>query len=83
MGDHVPLHEKVRRRRSQWSVSMRGPRGGKAVGVSGGLYGMAFIGALVYYLQHAATFWAGVLGFFKAIFWPAVLIYKVLELLKM
>ena len=53
------------------------------MGVSGGLYGMAFIGALLYYLQHAATFWAGVLGFFKALFWPAVLIYKVLELLKM
>jgi hypothetical protein len=53
------------------------------VGVSGGLYGVAFIGALVYYLQHAATFWVGVLGFFKALFWPAVLMYKVLELLKM
>ena len=83
MGDHVPLHDKVRRRRSRRGVSIHDPRGGKAVGVSGGLYGMAFIGALVYYLQHAATFWAGVLGFFKAIFWPAVLIYKVLELLKM
>jgi hypothetical protein len=52
-------------------------------GVSGGVYGMAFIGALVYFIQHAATFWAGVLGVVKAIFWPAVLIYKVLELLKM
>jgi hypothetical protein len=62
---------------------MHDVQGGKAVGVSGGLYGMAFIGALVYYLQHAATFWVGVVGFFKALFWPAVLIYKVLELLKM
>jgi len=34
-------------------------------GFLGGIYGMAFIGAAVYYLQHAATFWAGVLGFFK------------------
>lgn len=47
------------------------------------IYGMAFIGALVYFIQHASSFWAGVLGFFKAIFWPAVLIYKALELLKM
>ena len=55
----------------------------KDKGISGGIYGMAFIGGLVYYIQHAATFWAGVLGIFKALFWPAVLMYKVLELLKM
>ncbi len=47
------------------------------------VYGMGFIGALVYYLQHAATFWAGVLGVFKAVFWPAMLIYKLLEFLNM
>jgi hypothetical protein len=46
-------------------------------------YGLGFIGALVYYLQHAATFWVGVLGFFKAIVWPAMLVYKLLEFLKM
>jgi hypothetical protein len=51
-------------------------------GISGGVYGMAVIGAAIYYLQHAATFWAGVLGIFKAIFWPAVVMYKVLPLLK-
>lgn len=53
------------------------------MGISGGLYGLAFIGALIYYLQHAATVWAGIVGVFKALFWPAVLMYKVLELLKM
>jgi hypothetical protein len=52
-------------------------------GMAGGVYGMAFIGAAVYFIQHAATFWEGVLGFLKAIFWPAVLIYKLLEFLKM
>ena len=51
-------------------------------GILGGIYGMAFIG-VVYYIQHATTFWAGVLGIFKALFWPAVLMYKLLELLKM
>ncbi len=49
----------------------------------GAIYGMAFIGAAVYYIGNAVNFWAGVLGFFKAIFWPAMLMYKVLELLKM
>ena len=52
-------------------------------GMFSGIYGMAFIGAAVYFIQHAATFWEGVLGFFKAIFWPAMLIYKLLEYLKM
>jgi hypothetical protein len=52
-------------------------------GMWGGIYGMGFLGGVVYYLQHATTFWAGVLGIFKALFWPAVLMYKLLELLKM
>jgi len=50
---------------------------------SGAVYGLGFIGAVVYYLQHATTFWAGVVGIGKAIFWPAFLVYKLLELLKM
>ena len=47
------------------------------------IYGLAFIGALVYFIQHATTFWMGVVGFFKALFWPAVLVYKLLEFLKL
>lgn len=58
-------------------------RGMRGDGMSGGIYGLAFIGALVYYIQQATTFWIGVLGFFKALFWPAVLMYKLLEYLKM
>jgi hypothetical protein len=48
-----------------------------------GIYGMAFIGAAVYYIQHAATFWEGALGILKALVWPGMLMYKLLELLKM
>ncbi|HEX7042302.1 MAG TPA: hypothetical protein VF189_03560 [Patescibacteria group bacterium] len=51
--------------------------------IGGGVYGIAVLGALVYYLQHATTFLMGILGIFKAIFWPAFIIYKVLEMLKM
>jgi len=40
-------------------------------------------GGVVYYIQHATAFWGAVLGIFKALFWPAVLMYKLLELLKM
>lgn len=51
--------------------------------MSGGVYGLAFIGALVYYIQNADSFNMGAVGVFKAIFWPAFLIYKVLGILGM
>ncbi len=66
--------------------SMHNPEGKKAMkpnGIFGGIYGLAFIGAAIYFIQHAATFWEGVFGFFKALFWPATLMYKLLEVLKM
>jgi len=52
-------------------------------GIAGAAYFMAFIGAAVYYIQQATTFWIGVLGFLKALVWPAFLIYNLLEFLKM
>jgi hypothetical protein len=55
----------------------------KDKGFFGGIYGMAFLGAAIYFIQHATTFWEGVFGFIKAVFWPAVLMYKLLEFLKM
>ena len=55
----------------------------QSTGISSGIYGLAFIGALIYYLQHAATFGEGALGILKALVWPAMLIYKLLEFLKM
>jgi hypothetical protein len=47
------------------------------------VYGLGMIGALVYYISHAATFWVGVLGFLKAIFWPAMLVYELLKYFNM
>ncbi len=46
-----------------------------------GVYGLGFIGAAVYFISHAATFWAGVVGFLKAMVWPAFLIYQALAAL--
>jgi hypothetical protein len=54
-----------------------------ATGAGGGLYGLGFIGAVIYYLQHAATFWAGILGILKALVWPAFLVYHVFTFLKL
>ena len=60
----------------------RGSKGGNSAGMCGGVYGMAFVGAAIYFIQHAQSFWGGVLGFFEAVVWPAVVMYKVLDLLK-
>jgi hypothetical protein len=49
----------------------------------GAVYGLGFIGAAVYFIQHASTFGEGVIGFLKALVWPAFLIHKVLGLLNM
>jgi len=42
---------------------------------SGAVYGLGLIGAAVYFISHAASFWMGVFGFLKAIVWPAILVY--------
>ncbi|MCX6793005.1 MAG: hypothetical protein NTY12_03180 [Candidatus Falkowbacteria bacterium] len=52
-------------------------------GFLGGVYGLAFIGAVIYYIQHSTTFLMGVVGVLKAIVWPAFLIYKFLEYFNM
>jgi hypothetical protein len=58
-------------------------RGGTAAGASGGVYGLAFLGAAIYFIGHAATFWLGVLGFLKAIIWPLFLVYELMKHLGM
>jgi len=45
---------------------------------AGAVYGLGFIGAAIYYISTAATFWIGVLGFLKAIVWPVFLVYEAL-----
>jgi len=52
-------------------------------GASEAVYGFGLIGAWVYYIGQATTFWLGVLGFFKGIIWPALLVYELLKFLKM
>ena len=47
--------------------------GGEAV------YGLGFIGAAIYFIGSATTFWLGVLGFLKALVWPAFLVHAALQ----
>lgn len=54
----------------------------KKYGGSGSAYGLGWLGAFIYYIQHAATFGDGVLGFLKALVWPALLVYHLFSFLK-
>ena len=47
----------------------------------GAVYGLGFIGAAVYFISQAATFGAGLIGFVKAMVWPAFLVYEALKAL--
>jgi len=49
----------------------------------GAVYGLGFIGAAVYYISTATSFWMGILGVLKAIVWPAFLVYELLKFLGM
>lgn len=42
---------------------------------------LAWFGALVYFINHASGFWEVVLAFLQAFVWPALVLYRVLELL--
>lgn len=50
-------------------------------GPSGAVYGLGLIGAAVYFIGIADSFWVGVVGFLKAIVWPAFLVYQAFEAL--
>jgi hypothetical protein len=43
------------------------------------LYGLGFIGAAIYYISNATSFWIGFVGVLKACVWPAFLVYEALK----
>ncbi len=43
------------------------------------VYGIGLIGAIFYFISTATSFWLGVLGVIKAIFWPAFLVYELFK----
>ena len=49
----------------------------------GAVYGLGLIGALIYFIQSASSFWDGLYGVFQAIVWPAYLVYGLLHFLRM
>ena len=50
---------------------------------AGAVYGLGLIGAAIYFISTATSFWIGVLGFLKAIVWPVFLVYEAFRHLAM
>ncbi len=48
---------------------------------AGTIYGLGLIGAVIYYISTANSFWLGVLGFLKALIWPTFLVHELLKFL--
>lgn len=48
---------------------------------SNAVYGLGLIGAAIYFISTATSFWLGVLGFLKAIVWPVFLVYEAFKTL--
>lgn len=53
-------------------MSMKGSCGGCG-------YGLGVLGAAIYYIGIAGSFWVGVLGVLKALVWPAFLVFELLK----
>lgn len=51
-------------------------------GGNNAIYCLGVVGALFYFLKGAATFGAVIMGIGKSIFWPAILMFKLLSYLK-
>lgn len=63
---------------------MRSNKKSKCGPMDGGpscIYGLGFVGAVIYYISIATGFWSGVLGVLKAIVWPVFLVHGILKFL--
>jgi hypothetical protein len=54
-------------------------RNAKCGAPGGAFYGLGMIGAAIFFIMQATSFWTGVLGILKAIIWP---VFFVLESFK-
>ncbi len=50
-------------------------------GPANAIYGLGFIGAAIFFIGQTSTFWTGVLGFLKALVWPAFMVYELFRYL--
>lgn len=47
------------------------------------VYGLGFVGAIIYYVSTASGVGEGLIGILKALLWPAFLVYELMDYLGM
>lgn len=45
------------------------------------IYVMGMLGAAIFYISNATSFWVGVLGILKALVWPVFIVYELFSFL--
>lgn len=55
----------------------------KTEGMSGFVFFLSWVGAVVYFVGQVDGFWNVILAFLKACVWPAIVTYRVLDLLNL
>ena len=68
---------------TQRETMMADSRGNAGAAGAGAVYGLGFIGALVYFIGTATSFWDGVWGVLQSLVWPAFFVYGLLDLDKL
>jgi hypothetical protein len=48
-------------------------------GGAGVVYGLGFVGAVIYFMQHAVGLWPILLAILKALVWPTFIVYNLLH----
>jgi hypothetical protein len=78
------LIQKEKKMNTEPTNPTHGPQRQMMIRSGGGdtVYGLGMIGAWVYYFKHATTNEERMKAFFKGLFWPAFMVYDVLNLLK-
>ena len=80
------LEQKVEKKFNEWSKTCGNKKTVSSASTSasaGGLYCIGFIGAAIYFIQTATSFWMGVVGILKALVWPGFLVYELFKFLQM
>jgi hypothetical protein len=71
----------TRRNTNGWKCSVK--EHVHSQGSGSAIYGLGFLGALVYYVTTATSTTAAIIGILKAIVWPAFLVYSLMKYLGM
>jgi hypothetical protein len=76
------IEKKIEQKVENW-CSKPGKNAATCNGSAGAVWFLGFVGAVVFYIQHADGFWGGVIGILKALVWPAFLVYEAMRALGM